>query len=107
MKTTRRRFVHLMGATGAAAALGGCESATEALAALMSAEPEADFRPPTTAEIDLTSHLINRLTYGPRPGDYRRVKSMCATLRLHERSPIDSGFSCSSMNAAAFIDFTR
>ncbi len=39
MKTTRRRFVHLMGASGAAAALSGCESATEALAALMNADP--------------------------------------------------------------------
>ncbi|MCZ6699111.1 MAG: twin-arginine translocation signal domain-containing protein, partial [Planctomycetota bacterium] len=62
MKTTRRHFVHLMGATGAAAALGGCESATEALSALLSAEPEADFRPPMATEIDLASHLINRLT---------------------------------------------
>ncbi len=85
MKTTRRHFVHLMGATGAAAALSGCESATEALAALLSAEPEADFRPPMAAEIDLTSHLINRLTYGPWPGDYQRVKSMGAAAFIEEQ----------------------
>ncbi len=49
MKTTRRHFVHLMGATGAAAALSGCETATDAMAALLSAEPEAYFRPPMAA----------------------------------------------------------
>ncbi|MEE8154551.1 MAG: DUF1800 domain-containing protein [Phycisphaerales bacterium] len=104
MKTTRRRFVHLMGATGAAAALSGCESATDALAALLSAEPDADFRPPTAAEVDLNSHLINRLTYGPRPGDYQRVKSMGAAAFIQEQLEPESIGDRSCNRKVAHID---
>ena len=75
MTTTRRSFVRLLGATGAAA-LTGCDAATDALVKLLESQPEADFRPPDSTEIDLVTHVLNRITYGPRPGDYQRVTAM-------------------------------
>ena len=104
MKTTRRSFVRLMGATGAAAALSGCESATEALAALLGTDTEADFRPPTATVIDIDSHLINRLTYGIRPGDYQRVKSMGAAAFIQEQLNPESIPDSSCNRKLAHID---
>ncbi len=92
MKTTRRQFVHLLGATGATAALGGCESATEMLAAFVGTESDANFQTPTAAEIDLSSHLINRLTYGSQPGEYQRIKALGASAFIEEQlNPEDVG----------------
>lgn len=85
MKTTRRSFVQVVGATGAAAALSGCESASDALATLLAPEPEADFRPPDSNEIDPVSHILNRVTFGSRPGDYRRVQSMGVEAFIEEQ----------------------
>jgi len=75
METTRRSFVQLLGVTGASA-LVGCDSATDALARLVEGGADADFRPPASGEIDLSAHLLNRLTWGPRPGDYRRIETI-------------------------------
>lgn len=85
MKTSRRNFVQLMGLSGATAALSGCESATDALASLLGAVPEADFRPPDSSVIDLPTHVLNRLTFGARPGDYRRVKAMGVETFIEEQ----------------------
>lgn len=35
--------------------------------------------PPTGEGIDLVSHVINRVSFGPTPSDYHRVKEMGAT----------------------------
>jgi len=75
METTRRSFVQFLGVTGASA-LVGCESATDALARLVEGGAEGDFRPPTGDRIDLPTHVLSRLTWGPRPGDYRRIESI-------------------------------
>lgn len=85
MKTTRRSFVKVVGASGAAAALTGCVSAGDALATLLAPEPEADFRPPASNEIDSVSHILNRVTFGPRRGDYQRVKSMGVEAYIEEQ----------------------
>ncbi|MCI0631275.1 MAG: DUF1800 domain-containing protein [Phycisphaerales bacterium] len=76
MRTSRRTFVQSVGFAGLSAALTGCESASDALAHLLAIEEGADFRPPDSDQIDDVSHAINRLTYGPRPGDYRRVAAL-------------------------------
>ena len=65
-----------VGLAGVSAALGGCEAGSDALAKLLTPEDGADFRPPASAQIDLTAHILNRLTYGPTPGDYRRVTAL-------------------------------
>ncbi len=42
---TRRAFMQMMGLSGAAAAMTGCDAATDALAGLLSLNEDADFRP--------------------------------------------------------------
>jgi hypothetical protein len=37
---------------------------------------DASARPSESAEIDLAAHLVNRLTFGARPGDYARVAAL-------------------------------
>jgi len=39
-------------------------------------KPLADFTPPSAGSIDLTSHFINRLTFGPTPGLRTAVLSL-------------------------------
>ncbi len=85
MKPTRREFVQLAAASGASALLAGCDGAAEELAKLLDRSPEADLRPPAADEVDLAAHLLNRLTWGPRPGDYRRVLAMGADAFVEEQ----------------------
>ncbi|HVP72961.1 MAG TPA: DUF1800 domain-containing protein [Phycisphaerales bacterium] len=74
---TRRTFLQTLTAAGMAGAVAGCEQTWDGVAGLIDTDADgADFRPPTSQEIDLVSHAINRLTWGGRPGDYRRVSTM-------------------------------
>ena len=41
--------------------------------------------PPAGAEIDEISHVLNRLTFGARPGDYARVASLSAAAFIEEQ----------------------
>ncbi|MFN0125595.1 MAG: DUF1800 domain-containing protein [Verrucomicrobiales bacterium] len=43
------------------------------------------FQPPDAAEIDDVSHVLNRLTFGPRPGDHDRVSRMGARSFIAEQ----------------------
>src|SRR5207244_643000 len=50
--------------------------------------------PPGTAEIDDIAHTLNRLTFGSRPGDYRRVATIGVSAFLEEQlapEKIDDG----------------
>ena len=76
MSATRRRFLQVLGLGSATAALHGCDQAEDALAALLEPQPGADFAPPTSDSIDDVSHALNRLTYGPRPGEHARIKAL-------------------------------
>ncbi|MEQ1693697.1 MAG: DUF1800 domain-containing protein, partial [Gemmatimonas sp.] len=73
---TRRRFLGTSG-TLAAAALTACDDVPE-LRALWSA-PSDSFVPPADSRVDGVSHLLARVTYGVRPGDYQRVRALGAT----------------------------
>lgn len=88
MPTTRRDFVRLLGAGGVAGglatALAGCDAAVDSLAVALDPGSD-DFRPPSAAEIDDASHVINRLTYGPRPGDHARVSQMGVRAFINEQ----------------------
>jgi len=66
----------MIGIGGAAAAMTGCEPAAEILSSLLNLQEEGDFRPSTSEQIDPATHIINRITFGPRPGDYQRVTAM-------------------------------
>ncbi len=73
---SRRTFLQTLTAAGLSGALAGCEQTYDGVASLIGGDDDSDFRPPTSDQIDLASHVLNRLTYGARPGDYRRVEAM-------------------------------
>lgn len=77
---TRRQFLESLAATGGMAgllsALSGCEQASERMAALLLPEESFDAVPPTGHSIDDVAHVLNRLTWGPRPDDRARVERM-------------------------------
>ncbi|MBT8486634.1 MAG: DUF1800 domain-containing protein [Phycisphaerales bacterium] len=85
MSTSRRSFMRLMGATGATAALAGCDAASDAFAQLFGGDGGVDFAPPEADAIDLETHVLNRLTWGPRPGDRARVRSMGVDAFIEEQ----------------------
>jgi uncharacterized protein (DUF1800 family) len=82
---SRRAFLHTLTAAGLSGAVAGCEQTYDSLAALVGSDDGLDFRPPSSSEIDLVSHVINRLTCGPRPGDYRRVAALGADAFIDEQ----------------------
>jgi uncharacterized protein (DUF1800 family) len=90
MDPSRRAILQTIGFTGAGLALGGCEAASDALAQLLTPEAGADFRPPQSDQIDEVSHVISRLTFGPRPGDYRRVATMGVDAFIEQQLDPDS-----------------
>jgi len=71
---SRRRFVELGGAVAAASTLG-CEGTSVELDALLGNEKQR-FAPPSGREVDVVSHVIGRLSFGPRPGDHARVSAL-------------------------------
>ncbi len=89
MTLTRRHFV----AGGAAAVLAGgsgCTKADVAAAKRWFGKPAAPalpktLTPPAAAEIDWPMHVLNRLTFGARPGDHARVTAMGAEAFIAEQ----------------------
>ena len=79
MKFSRRQFLHASGVT-ALAATTACDAIPEALLVgrRVPARGEGPFQVPTSESTDLVSHALNRLTFGPRPGDYERVRKLGA-----------------------------
>jgi uncharacterized protein (DUF1800 family) len=88
---SRRKFLAASGA--GAALLAGCgRPAGEARTRLRRwlGKPTAPdlagpLTAPATAAIDEFSHVLNRLTFGPRPGDYGRVATMGAGAFIEEQ----------------------
>ncbi len=78
MKVTRRQFVQLGGAAAAAAAAAGCDGPPRALRfdAVHWTKDKGPFSPPASESVDLVSHHLNRLSFGPRPGEYERVRAL-------------------------------
>lgn len=79
--STRRRFLRLAGGTGALA-MASCGK-LKGLASRLPMGPRMDelapFTPPAGSGIDLVSHALNRLSWGPAPGEYQRVSSLGST----------------------------
>src|SRR5688572_7673062 len=65
----------LAGATGAVAALGGCEDFTSAVAEQLGQTVPATVNVPAGPEVDDAFHLISRAGFGPWPGDLDAIKS--------------------------------
>jgi uncharacterized protein (DUF1800 family) len=86
MRVSRRQFLTL-GAGAVAAASAGCDQTPlrrwigkpthPPLAGLLTA--------PGSAEIDAASHILNRLTFGARPGDHARVTAMGVSAFIDEQ----------------------
>ena len=78
MQTDRRTFLQLSGLAGVAGvgALGGCSELSDTLQIVLNLPDDSVFRPPSAQEIDLPTHVLNRLSWGPRPGDYDAITSM-------------------------------
>jgi len=71
MSTTRRHFLQAASAGGAVAGFAGFSLLSRALTPLLSGPDDGltAFSPPAAADIDEATHVLNRLTFGPRPGD--------------------------------------
>lgn len=81
MALSRKQFL----ATGALA-LGGCDRVSDVLKGGFQLEAEqGSFVPPQSAQVDLVSHLLNRLTFGPRGGDHARVSAMSPERFIEEQ----------------------
>lgn len=80
MEVSRRKFVQLGGAATLAAA-AGCKRMPEVLVpgSGFSAGDNSPFKPPFTESVDIISHHLNRLSFGPRPGEYERVRKLGRT----------------------------
>src|SRR5687768_8390811 len=83
MKLSRRNFVAVAGGVSAAAIAGCGKSGGEIrndlrrLIGKPTASPlNGSLTAPAAGEIDEISHIINRLTFGPRAGDYARVAQL-------------------------------
>lgn len=87
MSLTRRQFI-AAGTGAAAAASAGCDwqAGVRRFIGKPTAPPlPAALAPSGAAEIDAVSHVINRLTFGARPGDYRRVATIGVAAFIEEQ----------------------
>ena len=83
MSQTRRRFLQAAAAGGAVAGIGGFSAlsawVSPAIADFLAGDTAVPpFRAPEAAEIDDAAHVLNRLTFGARPGDHAKVAAMGA-----------------------------
>lgn len=82
MKLDRRQFL-CAGAGAAVAAAAGCDvpKPLRSVLPFQTQRPRAKgpFRAPLSDSIDPVSHVLNRVTFGARPGDYERVTKLRAT----------------------------
>ena len=80
MNFSRRHFLKVSGSTAALLATVGCDQLPRELTVLYAQQkPVGPFQPPLTEQIDPITHALNRLAFGPRPGDYERVSKLSAT----------------------------
>lgn len=70
---TRRRLLQLLGVAAAGASLSGCRSLEQRLT---QADLPSDALAPPSVPPRPTVRLLNRIAYGPRPGDIARVEKM-------------------------------
>ena len=87
MKTTRRNFLGLGAVSAAAGLLSGCESLEQRFT--KEALP-ADALPPSLPVQSPAMRLLNRVAYGPRPGDVARVARLGVAAYVEEQLAPDA-----------------
>src|SRR3982074_3699202 len=81
MNLPRRKFLKVGAGSFALLAAAGCDQLPRELRGLFSLESKAagPFQPPSQKLIDPIAHALNRAAFGPRPGDYARIKKVGKT----------------------------
>src|SRR5438034_186316 len=80
MNLSRRTFLKASGSGAALLATVGCNQLPRELRFLYGqAKANGPFQPLATAEIDPVTHVLNRVAFGPRPGDYERARKLGPT----------------------------
>lgn len=81
MSLSRRVFLKAGGCSAALLATVGCDQLPRELRALYQPpQNTGPFKPPTTADIDPVTHVLNRAGFGSRPGDHSRLRKLGPTL---------------------------
>lgn len=77
MNLSRRKFLKVGGSSAALLATVGCDQLPHEFSAFYrSPNRGGPFQPPTAADIDAVTHVLNRTAFGPRPGDHARVSKL-------------------------------
>jgi len=71
-------------------AAAGCDSGLSLPFYSTDAIDHEPFLAPQGASVDLVSHVLNRIGYGPRPGDYARVQQMGVDAYIEEQLEPDA-----------------
>ncbi len=82
MNHSRRTFLKVGGSSAALLAVVGCDQLPRELRFLQGQTKGGPFQPPAAETIDPIIHALNRVAFGPRPGDYARLKKLGATPEL-------------------------
>jgi len=80
MTLPRRRFLKTTASSLAFIAAAGCDQLPRELRPLFPPQAKATgpFQPPSADTIDPITHALNRAAFGPRPGDYERIRKLAA-----------------------------
>ncbi|MEO6182939.1 MAG: hypothetical protein ABIP71_07575, partial [Verrucomicrobiota bacterium] len=82
MNHSRRTFLKVGGSSAALLAVVGCDQLPRELRFLQGQTKGGPFQPPAAETIDPIIHALNRVAFGPRPGDYARLKKLGTTPEL-------------------------
>jgi len=84
MRISRRTFLHAASALSTAA-LSGCDRAVRFAGLPQPPGLPGPFAVAAAASVDPITHVLRRLTFGPRPGDYARVAAMGIDAYIEEQ----------------------
>ena len=80
MNVSRRSFLKAGGGSAALLVTTGCDQLPRDVRGLFQqGKVDGPFQPPAAAEIDPVTHVLNRVAFGPRPGDYERFRKLGPT----------------------------
>jgi uncharacterized protein (DUF1800 family) len=79
MSLRRRQFLKASAGGVALLAATGCDKWPRGLRVPFPSKEGGPFQAPTLAAIDPITHVLNRAAFGPRPGDYERIKKLAPT----------------------------